>query len=88
MPELIYVDHGFGLLEFGTELSHLQRLLAVVGEVEGAAKILIGLRQGEVYIRNIDGGAVIEPHSVPPFLWQYSCNVWRFSSSERVCMMP
>ena len=22
------------------------------------------------------------------FLWQYSCSVWRFSSSERVCMMP
>ena len=65
--ELIDVDHGLSFLELGTELGHFQRLLTVIGKVEGATEVLVGLRQGEVDFGNVDGGAVIESHSVPPF---------------------
>ena len=61
---------GVLLVELGSELHHLQCLLAVVGEIESATEVFIRLRQSEVDCRDIDSGAVVEPHSVPPFLWQ------------------
>ena len=70
LVELIDVDDGGGLLELGTVLRHLQGLLTVGREIEGAPEVLVGLGLGEVDAPDVDGGAVVEFHSVPPFLWQ------------------
>ena len=48
---------GVLLVELGSELRHLQCLLAVVGEIESATEVFSRLRQGEVDCRDIDSGA-------------------------------
>ena len=68
--EVIDVDNGRRVFKLGTKLSHLQGLLFVGRKVEGPAKVFIWLGLAKVDLLNIDCGAVIEPHSLPPFLWQ------------------
>ena len=68
--ELIDVDDGRCVFKLGTKLSHLQGLLFVGRKVEGPSEVLVGLGLAEVDLLNIDCGAVIEFHSLPPFRWQ------------------
>ena len=68
--ELIDVDDGRRVFELGTKLSHLQSLLLVCRKVEGPSEVLVRFGLAEVDLLNIDRGAVIESHSLPPFRWQ------------------